>query len=358
MLASFAGCATQFEPPVPNRPESELDLVLANDEWNFDSVVLRETSQGSLSILATHRGEPEFALRCAVFQDPTGRCTELNCFPDSAAFRGETGMNLGAMDGSPAGDLVTFQGTRLRESTYVYLLDLATGAPRPWVAGFEPCFAPDGNVVYVSSDRSALRSFDPDRGGNAVERSGMLLAANPTMSKDGRYIAYSALDVARDRRIFVHDREHPRLYHPVSFSDHLINSTDSIDGYEDDCPTWSPSGRYVAYRSMLREEMGRQGIFIAPASGDPVPVKLATTAREEMISQLHWEPAGDRILAVINGKLFAVDVEPVKKLKSPVTLASIKADKRFATFVLTRVPRLSVMPVSEEEWKRIVEMGS
>ena len=30
------------------------------------------------------------------------------------------------------------------------------------------------------------------------------------------------------------------------------------------------------------------------------------------------------------GKLFAVDVEPVKKLKSPVTLAAIKADRRFA----------------------------
>ena len=59
-----------------------------------------------------------------------------------------------------------------------------------------------------------------------------------------------------------------------------------------------------------------------------------------------------------SGKLFAVDVEPVKKLKAPVTLAAIKADKRFATFVLTRVPRLSVMPVSDEEWKQIVEMGS
>src|SRR5436190_23585812 len=57
------------------------------------------------------------------------------------------------------------------------------------------------------------------------------------------------------------------------------------------------------------------------------------------------------------GKLVAVDVEPVKKLKTPVTLAAIKADKRFATFVLTRVPRLSVMPVSEEEWKRILEMA-
>ena len=58
------------------------------------------------------------------------------------------------------------------------------------------------------------------------------------------------------------------------------------------------------------------------------------------------------------GKLFAVDVEPVRKLKSPVTLAAIKGDRRFASFVLTRVPRLSVMPVTDEEWKRIVEMGS
>lgn len=59
-----------------------------------------------------------------------------------------------------------------------------------------------------------------------------------------------------------------------------------------------------------------------------------------------------------SGKRFAVDVEPVKKLKSPVTLAAIKADRRFATFVLTRVPRLSVMPVSDEEWQMIVEMSS
>ena len=58
------------------------------------------------------------------------------------------------------------------------------------------------------------------------------------------------------------------------------------------------------------------------------------------------------------GQLFAVDVEPVKKLKTPVTLASIKADRRFTTFVLTRVPRLSVMPVSDDEWDRIERMGS
>lgn len=55
------------------------------------------------------------------------------------------------------------------------------------------------------------------------------------------------------------------------------------------------------------------------------------------------------------GKLYAVDVEPVKKLKTPVTLAEVKADRRFADFPLTRIPRLSVMPVPADEWEWIVE---
>jgi predicted RNA-binding protein with PUA-like domain len=58
-----------------------------------------------------------------------------------------------------------------------------------------------------------------------------------------------------------------------------------------------------------------------------------------------------------SGKLYAVDVAPVKKLKAPVTLAAIKADKAFASFELTRIPRLSVMPVDEETWERILGMA-
>ncbi|MDQ3213805.1 MAG: EVE domain-containing protein [Acidobacteriota bacterium] len=58
------------------------------------------------------------------------------------------------------------------------------------------------------------------------------------------------------------------------------------------------------------------------------------------------------------GKLYAVDVLPVKKLTQPVTLAAVKADKFFASFALTRVPRLSVMPVTDDQWERIVRMGS
>ena len=58
------------------------------------------------------------------------------------------------------------------------------------------------------------------------------------------------------------------------------------------------------------------------------------------------------------GKLYAVDVAPVKKLPAPVTLAAIKADRTFASFPLVRLPRLSVMPVSDAEWERIVGMAS
>ncbi len=53
------------------------------------------------------------------------------------------------------------------------------------------------------------------------------------------------------------------------------------------------------------------------------------------------------------GKAAVVDIGPVSKLARPVTLAEIKADAAFATFALVRLPRLSVMPVSDAEWERI-----
>jgi predicted RNA-binding protein with PUA-like domain len=57
------------------------------------------------------------------------------------------------------------------------------------------------------------------------------------------------------------------------------------------------------------------------------------------------------------GKFHAIDVIPVRKLKSPVTLAAVKADKAFASFPLVRISRLSVMPVTDDEWKRIEGMA-
>jgi predicted RNA-binding protein with PUA-like domain len=58
-----------------------------------------------------------------------------------------------------------------------------------------------------------------------------------------------------------------------------------------------------------------------------------------------------------SGKLYVVDVAPEKRLPRPVTLAAIKADRTFASFPLVRMSRLSVMPVSDAEWTRIVKMS-
>ena len=53
-----------------------------------------------------------------------------------------------------------------------------------------------------------------------------------------------------------------------------------------------------------------------------------------------------------------VDVKPVKKLKKPVSLATIKADPRLKEMALVRLGRLSVQPVTDEEWDIVVnELG-
>jgi predicted RNA-binding protein with PUA-like domain len=58
-----------------------------------------------------------------------------------------------------------------------------------------------------------------------------------------------------------------------------------------------------------------------------------------------------------SGKLCTVDLGPVQRLRKTVTLAAIKSDGRFSTFPLVRMSRLSVMPVTDAEWKLIEAMS-
>jgi predicted RNA-binding protein with PUA-like domain len=52
-----------------------------------------------------------------------------------------------------------------------------------------------------------------------------------------------------------------------------------------------------------------------------------------------------------------VDLKPVKKLKQPVTLAQVKGDERLKNMALVRLGRLSVQPVTDEEWGIIMQLG-
>ncbi|HSB68228.1 MAG TPA: EVE domain-containing protein [Candidatus Methylomirabilis sp.] len=56
-------------------------------------------------------------------------------------------------------------------------------------------------------------------------------------------------------------------------------------------------------------------------------------------------------------KIVVVDVVPVRKLKNPVTLDVVKADRRFRDFELVRLPRLSVMPVPDPLWAALLKLA-
>ncbi|MDZ4690196.1 EVE domain-containing protein [Terricaulis sp.] len=57
------------------------------------------------------------------------------------------------------------------------------------------------------------------------------------------------------------------------------------------------------------------------------------------------------------GKFVCVDLKAVEPLKTPVTLAAIKAEEKLAKMVLVNNSRLSVQPVTADEWKAIRKMG-
>ena len=58
-----------------------------------------------------------------------------------------------------------------------------------------------------------------------------------------------------------------------------------------------------------------------------------------------------------DAKLVVVDLAAGARLPDAVTLAAIRADPAFRDLPLVRMPRLSVQPVSETQWKRLLKMG-
>jgi predicted RNA-binding protein with PUA-like domain len=71
----------------------------------------------------------------------------------------------------------------------------------------------------------------------------------------------------------------------------------------------------------------------------------------EIISNPYPDPKAN------NPRLFVFEIKPKKRLKYPVTLEQVKADKRFKDSRLVNEPRLSVQPMPEELWDAIVTMA-
>jgi predicted RNA-binding protein with PUA-like domain len=77
----------------------------------------------------------------------------------------------------------------------------------------------------------------------------------------------------------------------------------------------------------------------------------AVVAEMRAESDAQADPQGDDPKAVL------VKVQPVRRLQHPVSLGRIKADTELTGWDLVRLPRLSVMPVSAEQWRRVEELS-
>jgi predicted RNA-binding protein with PUA-like domain len=109
---------------------------------------------------------------------------------------------------------------------------------------------------------------------------------------------------------------------------------------------WSGVRNPLAQKHLHSVRKG-DDIFYYHTGGEKAVVGIATA-----LGNAYPDPADK------TGRQAVVDVGPVEKLPRPVALAEIKADAAFASFPLVRIPRLSVMPVSDAEWNRIVRMAN
>jgi predicted RNA-binding protein with PUA-like domain len=129
----------------------------------------------------------------------------------------------------------------------------------------------------------------------------------------------------------------------------LVKSEPNVYGWNDlvkeKQTVWSGVRNYAARIHLKAMKKGDAVLFYHSNEGMEI-VGIAKVAKE-----FYQDPTTD------DANWVAVDIKPVKKLKTPVTLSQIKTDKRLQEMALVRLGRLSVQPVTEKEWKMIMELA-
>ena len=108
---------------------------------------------------------------------------------------------------------------------------------------------------------------------------------------------------------------------------------------------WDGVRNYAARNNLKSMKKGDEVFFYHSNEGLEI-VGIAKVAKE-----FYQDPTTDDPNWVV------VDFKPVKALKKPVSLATIKADKRLQDMQLVRLGRLSVSAVTEDEWNVIMDLG-
>lgn len=108
---------------------------------------------------------------------------------------------------------------------------------------------------------------------------------------------------------------------------------------------WDGVRNYLARNNMRAMRIGDQGFFYHSNEG------LAVVGICEVIALSHPDSTTD------DPRWDCVDVRAVRDLKRPVTLAEIKAEPSLSGMSLVTSMRLSVQPVTDEEWATVLAMA-
>ncbi|MBS4064957.1 MAG: EVE domain-containing protein [Chitinophagaceae bacterium] len=108
---------------------------------------------------------------------------------------------------------------------------------------------------------------------------------------------------------------------------------------------WDGVRNYAARNNLKAMKKGDELFFYHSNEG------LEIVGIAKVVKEAYQDPTTDEAAWVV------VDVKPVRKLKKPVSLAQMKADKRLANMDLLRLGRLSVGKVTDEEWKVVLELA-
>jgi predicted RNA-binding protein with PUA-like domain len=108
---------------------------------------------------------------------------------------------------------------------------------------------------------------------------------------------------------------------------------------------WNGVRNHQAKQNLMAMKRGDQGFFYHSNEGK------AVVGIVEVIKEYYPDHTDE------SGKFGMVDVKAVKPFRQPVTLEAIKGEPALKAMVLVNNSRLSVQPVTEEEWRVVCRMG-
>jgi predicted RNA-binding protein with PUA-like domain len=108
---------------------------------------------------------------------------------------------------------------------------------------------------------------------------------------------------------------------------------------------WDGVRNYAARNNLRSMRIGDRVLWYHSNEG------LEIVGIAEVIKEHYQDPTTTEEAWVV------VDLKPVKKLKNTVSLAQVKAEKRLSQMALIKLGRLSVQPVTEQEWQVVMELA-